>query len=335
MKTRSIERRRGRAVLRTYVRGAGMLLVAAGVVAVAAEAQANVRARFARGSGVLTVIGSRENDQIRVSRLLSGAILVNEGAVPIVGGAPDIHNTRRVVVRGGSGNDRLEIDERQGPLPPAVLIGGPGDDELLGGVRDDDLRGGPGRDTLQGRGGDDRIRGDGGNDRIVWYAGDGVDRIDGGAGIDQARIHGARTRENVIDIRPDGRFVAVLLFDAQSSLRLDHLRVERFHLEGGDKNDVITGWPSLGKGVTLAVYAGDGDDVVTGTNGPDDLIGNGGNDTLIGLGGDDYLVGETGDDVLSGGDGDDVLLGGEGRDSIDGGPGIDVAEEGEIVVNVP
>ncbi|MEW6271943.1 MAG: calcium-binding protein [Thermodesulfobacteriota bacterium] len=334
MQTKSIERRRERAAMRTYACRAGLAAAAATAVLAAADAHAEVRARFSQASGLLTVVGGRDDDRILVSRSFGGLIHVNEGATPVLGGVPNVGNTRRVVIRGSSGDDRIELDERNGALPQAVLAGGPGNDLLRGGSGDDDLRGGPGDDTLIGSRGHDRIRGDGGDDTIDWFGGEGADRIDGGAGRDRVQIRAPKLQENDIDLLPDGRKV-VVLFDGASPLRLENLRVERFILHGGDLRDIVTASPSLGKGVTLSVYGGEGDDIITGTDGADTLVGNGGHDTIIGLGGNDYLVGESGDDTLAGGDGDDALHGGSGRDSLDGGPGIDVAEEGEIVINVP
>lgn len=73
------------------------------------------------------------------------------------------------------------------------------------------------------------------------------------------------------------------------------------------------------------IYAGDGDDDVSGNLGNDELFGENGNDTLNGNEGDDILNGGSGNDILLGGDGDDLLIGGSGADSLTGGDGVDVA----------
>jgi Ca2+-binding RTX toxin-like protein len=81
------------------------------------------------------------------------------------------------------------------------------------------------------------------------------------------------------------------------------------------------------------VFAGKGDDRVSGRGGNDKILGEEGDDDLEGNEGDDFLEGFVGDDRLDGGDGDDtladmsggddVLDGGDGNDSLIGGPGDD------------
>jgi Ca2+-binding RTX toxin-like protein len=74
------------------------------------------------------------------------------------------------------------------------------------------------------------------------------------------------------------------------------------------------------------MYAGNGDDNITGTDNPIDwneIRGGAGNDVVAGLGGDDNLRGQDGTDTLLGGDGTDTLQGNPGNDSLDGGPGTD------------
>ncbi|EGF93283.1 hemolysin-type calcium-binding repeat 2 copies family protein [Asticcacaulis biprosthecium C19] len=66
----------------------------------------------------------------------------------------------------------------------------------------------------------------------------------------------------------------------------------------------------------LGVYAGDGNDTLTGGSATNRLHGEGGNDSLSGL---------SGGDELYGGEDGDVLEGGLGNDTIDGGAGNDTA----------
>jgi Ca2+-binding RTX toxin-like protein len=64
--------------------------------------------------------------------------------------------------------------------------------------------------------------------------------------------------------------------------------------------------------VTLAqvdVFAGDGEDSVTGTGFDDSIAGNEGNDSLLGGPGNDSISGEVGNDTLDGGPGADQLFG--------------------------
>ncbi|MFF5360829.1 hypothetical protein ACFY4I_15750 [Streptomyces scabiei] len=70
----------------------------------------------------------------------------------------------------------------------------------------------------------------------------------------------------------------------------------------------------------IAVYAGDGDDVVSHFTGlRATLHGGSGNDILNGSGGRDYLNGEAGNDTLNAGSGNDDLVGGDGDDLLNGG----------------
>ena len=77
-----------------------------------------------------------------------------------------------------------------------ILLGRGGDDRLLGGDGDDILDGGTGADALYGGAGDDYVTGTLGHDRFSGgtgadhlHARDGsVDTVDGGPGIDRARI---------------------------------------------------------------------------------------------------------------------------------------------------
>ncbi len=74
-----------------------------------------------------------------------------------------------------------------------------------------------------------------------------------------------------------------------------------------------------------AVYAGAGDDTVTGDSGTDYIEGEAGNDSLSGGAGADTLVAGTGDDSLNGGGGDDLLViaAGAGNATVQGGAGDD------------
>lgn len=74
-------------------------------------------------------------------------------------------------------------------------------------------------------------------------------------------------------------------------------------------------------GIPAEIFAGGGDDSVTGWRGSDTIRGGGGNDQLRGGWGDDTLIGGSGGDTLYGDDGEDVLIGGGGSDRLYGGPG--------------
>lgn len=117
-------------------------------------------------------------------------------------------------------------------------------------------------------------------------------------------------------------------------------------IDAGDGDDIIT----TSDGVTstsLVVNAGEGNDIVSGSELNDEIFGEAGNDIIQAGAGDDFVSGGTGDDVLVGAAGDDVLegnedndlltgdagndtlLGGSGDDFLEGGSGSDVVDGGE------
>lgn len=72
------------------------------------------------------------------------------------------------------------------------------------------------------------------------------------------------------------------------------------------------------------VFAGPGNDSVTGTAGEDYLRGEDGNDVIVGGGAFDDLHGNAGNDTVSGGDGDDWVVGGKDNDHLKGEWGDDI-----------
>ena len=66
-----------------------------------------VTAVFAPATGVLSVYGDSAANTIEVSRNAAGGLLVNGGAVAVVGGAPTVANTGLIQVFGLSGDDTL------------------------------------------------------------------------------------------------------------------------------------------------------------------------------------------------------------------------------------
>ena len=159
----------------------------------------SVTAAFIPQTGILTVMGDAVNNTIEISRNAAGNILVNGGAVSILGGTPTVANTSLVQSFGLGGNDTIALNEANGALPRANLFGGVGNDTLTGGSGGDQLFGQGGNDTLLGRGGfdflfggadndtltggdaDDQVFGESGNDRMIWNPGDDTDLNEGGA----------------------------------------------------------------------------------------------------------------------------------------------------------
>jgi len=181
-------------------------------VGVGLQGTTSIVAEFA--GGILTVTGTPLNETLRVSRTSAGNLLVNDGTIPITGGVPTIVNTTLVRLLGLAGDDTLTIDETNGPLPAAQLVGDAGNDTLNGGSQADQLDGGPGDDILRGGAGDDLLIGGTGSDQLiggrgsdveigggdddvfVWSPGDGSDVLEGQAGNDTLVFNGANISEN-------------------------------------------------------------------------------------------------------------------------------------------
>src|SRR5262245_21027933 len=70
-----------------------------------------VAAFFSPGSGVLSVFGDELDNTITVSRNAAGFLLVNGGAVQILGGTATVANTAQISVFGLGGNDLLQLNE--------------------------------------------------------------------------------------------------------------------------------------------------------------------------------------------------------------------------------
>jgi len=152
-------------------------------------------ASFNATAGVLTIAGDQLDNNIVVSRDAAGALLVNAGQVVIVGGAPTVANTTLIRILGNRGNDTLRLDETNGALPAAVMLGGVGNDSLVGGTGIDTFFGGAGNDSVDGNKGDDIAFLGAGNDSFTWDPGDGSDRIEGELGQDKMIFNGAIINE--------------------------------------------------------------------------------------------------------------------------------------------
>ncbi|HEX5517934.1 MAG TPA: calcium-binding protein, partial [Pseudolabrys sp.] len=168
----------------------------------------SIKANFFPGARLLSVSGDNADNTIISSRNAAGNILINNGAIPVVGGSPTVANTDTIDIFGQGGNDTIALDEANGALPSANLFGGSGndvltggssadllfgqagDDTLLGKGGDDQLFGGSGNDVLTGGAGSDQVFGQAGNDRMIWNPGDGSDLFEGGSGNDTAEVNG-------------------------------------------------------------------------------------------------------------------------------------------------
>ncbi len=293
-----------------------------------------VTATFSAAQGVLTIIGDAHDNTIAVSRTATGAILVNGGAVRIMGGPVTVANTKLIQLFGLDGNDNLSLDEANGALPKANIFGGAGNDIITGGSGDDQLFGQAGNDTLLGKGGNDllfggdgddvltggtgtdQVFGQAGNDRMIWNPGDGSDLNEGGAGIDTVEVNGGNgsetftTTANGTRVRFDRTDPAPFSLDIGTS---ENLVV---NMNGGD--DTFTASNGLAPLISLTVDGGAGNDTITGGDGNDVLIGGDGNDLIDGGRGSDTALMGTGNDtfVWNPGDGSDTVEGQGGADTL-------------------
>jgi Ca2+-binding RTX toxin-like protein len=320
-----------------------------------------VSAVFDPGTGVLTVLGDAADNTLTVGRTPAGELRVNDGTLPISGGAPTVANTILIHILGAGGNDQLSLDPANGSLPPGLLEGGPGNDALTGGPSADQLLGGPGTDTLTGRGGTDLMDGGEDADTAIWNPGDGSDTVEGRAGVDTLVFNGSNAAETITLSANGGRFV---FFRDIANVVMDANDVEHLVFNALGGADTITVNDLFGTDVTavrldLSNTAGTGigdtqTDTVTvsGSNGGDVMAvaGGPGGVAVVGTAATVTVVAsepandaltinaQSGDDVvdatglpdgmiqlnLNGGLGNDVLLGSAGNDFANGGDGNDV-----------
>lgn len=251
---------------------------------------------------------------------------------------------------GNAGNDLINGDEGND-----TISGGTGDDSLFAGLGNDSLLGGEGNDALVGSDGNDTLIGGAGNDMVqggndadlIWgTAGDSIVGGEGGTDNDTLVV------SNVIGLTYGGGNNESGVITLQGGSTLAFSEIEHLVLNGGNPDGIIygsAGDDSIGAGYVDAngdvidnndailgapgsnddeVYAGAGNDTVTGLLGNDFLYGGDGNDSLSGGVGNDYMQGDAGNDAVLGGDGNDLLRGDAGNDVVDGGAGDDTVYGG-------
>ena len=309
------------------------VVFAAGVFAATGRpASAATTATFT--NGVLTVNGDAAANNIRISRDAAGRILINGGAVAIVGGTPTVANTALIRVFGLGDNDVISLNEANGALPRGNLFGGADNDVLTGGSGADQLFGQGGNDTLLGKGGtdllfgggendtltggdaDDQAFGQSGNDRMIWNPGDDTDLNEGGDGTDTVEANGGNGAEqftataNGTRVRFDRVNPAPFAIDIGTS---ENLVV---NANGGDDSFSATG--NLAALIKITVDGGAGNDTLLGSNGADVLLGANGNDLVDGNQANDVALLGAGDDRFQWdpGDGSDTVEGQDGTDSM-------------------
>src|SRR6478672_11838321 len=273
-----------------------------------------ITASFLSGARVLSVFGDGLGNTISASRNAAGNILINNGAVAIVGGNPTVANTDLIQLFGQGGNDTITVDETNGPMPAAQLFGGDGNDTLIGGA------------------GDDQVFGQAGNDRMVWNPGDGTDLFEGGDGTDTAEVNGGNGAEQ-FTLTPNGTRVR---FDRTNPapFSIDIGTSENLTLNANGGDDTFTGSNGLAPLISLVVDGGTGNDTITGGDGNDFLLGGDGNDLVVGGRGNDTALLGAGDDnfVWNPGDGSDIVEGQDGADTMQFN-GANIAEKIDLSAN--
>jgi Ca2+-binding RTX toxin-like protein len=283
---------------------------------------------------VLTVNGDALNNNITISRDAAGRILVNGGAVAVIGGTPTVANTARIQVLGQGGDDVITLSEVNGALPAANLFGGAGNDVLTGGSGNDQLFGQAGNDTLLGKGGfdllfggsendtltggdaDDQAFGQSGNDRMIWNPGDDTDLNEGGDGTDTVEVNGGNGAEQFTTTANGTRVRFDRLDPAPFSIDIGTSEKLVLNANGGDDSFSATG--NLATLIGITVDGGTGNDNLLGGNGVDTLLGGDGNDFVDGNQGNDTAFLGAGDDTFQWdpGDGSDIVEGQDGADKM-------------------
>lgn len=291
-----------------------------------------VTASFAAANGLLSVFGDNLGNTIEVSRNAAGSLLVNGGAVPILGGTPTVANTAQIQVFGQGGNDSITLNEANGALPKANLFGGSGNDTLTGGSGADQLFGQAGNDVLFGRGaadflfggsdndvltgGDanDQVFGESGNDRLIWNPGDDTDLNEGGADTDIIEVNGGSGAEQFTTTANGARVRFDRLDPAPFSLDIGTAENLVLNMNGG--NDTFSATGNLAALISITSDGGAGNDTVLGSNGADLLLGGDGDDFIDGQQGNDVAFLGAGNDAFQWdpGDGSDVVEGQSGND---------------------
>jgi Ca2+-binding RTX toxin-like protein len=299
-----------------------------------AAANAAVTASFSPGAGQLTVIADNLNNNVTLSRDAAGKILVNGGAVSVLGGTPTVANTALIQAFGQGGNDTITLSEVNGALPKANLFGGANNDTLTGGSGADMLFGQAGNDTLLGKGGfdllfggadndtltggdaDDQVFGESGSDRAIWNPGDDTDLNEGGDGTDTVEVNGGNGTETFTTTANGTRVRFDRLDPAPFSLDIGTSEKLVLNANGGDDKFSATG--DLAALIGITVDGGTGADTLLGSNGVDQLLGGDGADFVDGQQGNDTALLGAGDDAFQWdpGDGSDTVEGQDGTDEM-------------------
>jgi hypothetical protein len=229
--------------------------------------------------------GGAGNDAITNSGTIAKDVTLGDGLNTLA-------NTKLIQGNVIGGGDK-DVVKTSGSVEGIIDLRG-GDDLLTGGNQTEIVVDSAGADTIKLGGGTDHYYG-------VWNLGsaaDGLDVIDGGAGID---VYNAASAVDSVYINLDKAAHDFSPFTPGSGL--------------------VAGSTATGIGLTADkilnfeyAQGGAGSDIIYGSAAANVLVGNAGFDTLAGFAGNDVLHGGDGGDALWGGAGKDVLTGGSGAD---------------------
>lgn len=248
-------------------------------------------------SGVLTVMGSRSDDDISIGYdIAAGNYRVTLGSAGIASGLctglanggrtalcrAGANNLNGILAYGNNGDDRIRIENSVPPGVTTTINGGSGRNVLVGGRSKDYLltaENSSAGSVLEGRGNLDVLYI---NDDVVARGGDGSDVIhardvcvgglaDGGSGNDNLVFAGAARGVNAHLSRGTARWT--------NGTCRDPLRIKRNveSLEGSQHADRLTLGPRVGsQGRKRSLLGRDGRDVLNARNGVRDTITTGG-----------------------------------------------------------
>ena len=239
---------------------------------------------------------------------------------------------------GGTGNDTITsgggIDTFYGDDGDDILTGAR---YSYGGAGTDTITGSSYNDEIYGGAGDDVYYGTNGYDNYHIYAGDGRDTIYNSGtlanniytdvnleDLDLTR-QGVNGNDITLHIDNNTSFTMTEMLNQSSSYisRIyaanGNIYLSGLTLEVTGSSSADTFLPFTNSGFSYyRIYAGDGDDIITGGNQNDTIYGEGGNDTITTGNGNDTVYGGDGNDTITSTGGSDILYGDAGNDTLQG-----------------
>ncbi len=230
-------------------------------------------------------------------------------------------------IYGEDGDDHIDahLDGNLSGTTDDIIYGGDGDDTIWATAGANTIYGGDGTDYIRGAGGDDTINGDAGNDAL--YGDEGNDTLNGGAGMDIFYINepgndsfnGGAPTGTAVSNNSNGDFLVLGGIVGVGSVvpRMKQFLLPIFgnvgtaitiDLSTGSFDGTAHGWGVITFEGIENIYAGHGNDTISGDALGNHLIGVNGNDTIDGKAGNDLLDGQYGADNLTGGAGADTFL---------------------------